>query len=233
MDKQLTVLITRPQPGADAFAAMLPDLKTVISPTMVIIPVPADLGAPDVVILTSRHAIATVAALDHQTLCYCVGTATTEKAQAAGLLARLGGETAQDTAARVLADKPKGDILYARGRHVSFDMVGALTSGGLLARELVVYDQIAQVLLPQALEVLKSGVDVVVPLFSVRSAALFFKGCPADAKLRVVAMSSSIAQTVPRQHADRLSISPNPDAKSMADTVRKAAFFVKRLEQGQ
>ena len=62
MDKQLTVLITRPQPGADAFAAMLPDLQTVISPTMVIKPVPADLGAPEVVLLTSRHAIATVAA---------------------------------------------------------------------------------------------------------------------------------------------------------------------------
>ena len=200
---------------------------------MTIQPVAADLGAPDAVIITSRHAIASVAALGHKPICYCVGSATTDKTKAAGLPAVLGGETAQETAAHVILEKPEGDILYARGRHIAFDMVGTLDAGGVSTREAVVYDQVPNALSPQALDLLKSGTEVLVPLFSVRSAALFFEACPQSAELHVIAMSAQIARHVPEQFADRLKISPNPDASAMADTVRKAAFFVKRLEQGQ
>lgn len=230
MDKQLTVLITRPQPGADAFAAALAGLPTVISPLMEIKPVPAALPESDVVIITSSHAIPAVAP---GTLCYCVGEATTAAARAAGLEAIMAGSTAQAVARRVISDRPRGQILYARGRHVAFDMVAALRADGLSARDAVIYDQVDVPLTADAQALLAQPEPVIVPLFSARSAQLFFQSCPEHAHLIVIAMSAAVAGAVPDGFRTGMSILPNPDAMTMAHAVRNAALHGKRLEQGQ
>ncbi len=218
MDKQLTVLITRPQPGADAFAALLADVPVVVSPLMKIEPVDGDLSAADVVVITSAHAIP---ALDGQT-CYSVGHATTEAARAAGCDAIMAGETAEAVAERIIADSPKGKIVYARGRHVAFDMVGALRAAGLMASDVVVYDQREAPLSEDAEALLSGGSPMIVPLFSARSARLFFDACPTGADLRVIAMSDGVARMVPAPHTRRLRVLPIPDAAAMADAVRNA-----------
>ncbi|MEO0772336.1 MAG: uroporphyrinogen-III synthase [Pseudomonadota bacterium] len=219
MDKQLTVLITRPQPGADAFAAMLADVPVVVSPLMVIEPLKADLGAADIAVITSAHAIP---ALQGQR-CYCVGRATTDAARAAGCDAIMGGETAEAVAERIIADRSEGQIVYARGRHVAFDMVGALQAAGLRAAEVVVYDQRDAPLSPEAMARLEGGAPVIVPLFSARSARLFFEACPEHANLRVIAMSDGVAQVVPDRYAPHLTVLPNPDAAAMTVAVRNAS----------
>ncbi|MEM6587446.1 MAG: uroporphyrinogen-III synthase [Pseudomonadota bacterium] len=219
MNKQLTVLITRPQPGADAFAAMLQDLRVVVSPLMVIENVDGDLGAADVVVITSAHAIP---ALDGQR-CYSVGQATTEAARAAGCDAVMAGETAEAVAQRVIADKPEGRIVYARGQHVAFDMVGALQAAGLTASDVVVYDQRDTVLSEEAKALLSETAPVIVPLFSARSARRFFEVCPEGADLRVIAMSEGVADMVPEAQTRNVTISPNPDAATMAEAVRNAS----------
>ncbi|MEM7731538.1 MAG: uroporphyrinogen-III synthase [Pseudomonadota bacterium] len=219
MDKQLTVLITRPQPGADAFAAMLQGLPVVVSSLMVIEPVQADLGAADVVVITSSHAIP---ALNGQR-CYCVGRATTDAARSAGSDAIMAGETAETAAQRIIADGPEGQIVYARGRHVAFDMVGALKASGLNASDVVVYDPRDAPLSDKACALLGGDDPVIVPLFSARSARLFFDACPETADLRVVAMSDGVARMVPEPHTRYLTTLPNPDAAAMAEAVRNAS----------
>lgn len=231
MDKQLTVLITRPEPGATDFATMLPGVLVMISPMMVIRPVMADLGLVDAVVITSSHAIPAVSKLPGAPTCFCVGTATTQKAMAQGLTAVMAGETAQDVAAYVIAENPRGQILYARGSHIAFDMVGRLRAAGLKIDERVVYDQVAAPLSRDATQLLKSQATVVLPLFSARSSHLFFAACPDEARLKVIAISDTVAETIPKHHRADMMVLPKPDAARMAQAVLFSASGGNRLEQ--
>ena len=231
MDKQLTVLITRPKPGAEAFAAMLPGVPVVISPMMVIEKVAADLGMADTVVLTSSHEIEAASEIERTVTCYCVGTATTQKARALGLKAVCAGETAEAVADHVIAQNPHGRVVYARGRHVAFDMVGRLRAAGLHAVEAVVYDQRAAPLSEDATALLQSGAHVVLPLFSARSSKLFFEACPAGACLKIIAISDTVANTVPDPHKANMTVLPKPDAPHMAQAVLFSASGGNRLEQ--
>lgn len=193
----------------------------------------ADLEAADVAVITSTHAISAVTKLNPKPICYCVGDATTQRAKAAGLTPIKGGDTAQAVAQRVIADRPEGRIIYPRGRHVAFDMVGHLRAAGLSAQEVVVYDQVAAALSPEAVALLRGDAKVVLPLFSPRSSTLFFEACPEAAQLRIIAMSETVADTVPDRYRDGMHVVPNPDAEAMARAVLSVASGGNRLEPGK
>ncbi len=239
----LTVLITRPQPSADEFADILrPQLpagvRILTSPLMQIAEVetgPVEFGKYAGCLVTSSHAIGSLTRLGwpQDVMCFCVGEATTKRAKAAGLAARKCGDTAQELMQTVLRDTSKGPLFYPRGKHVSFDIAGALREAGRVVDEAVVYDQVETQLTAESLAVLESGQITVVPLFSARSAKLFFEQCPENTKLRIIAISKSVASLVPKTYVNSITVAPNPDAPSMADAVLIAASDAKRLEQGR
>jgi uroporphyrinogen-III synthase len=238
-----TVLITRPQPAANAFAEDLTkrlpqDASVLISPLMEIENIHDGLPNPNAYptwAITSALAIDFLANSEGAgtSLCYCVGDATTDKAREAGLNAYKGGDTAQLLSEAVIAGAPDVPIFYARGRHVSFDLAHALNSASLTTDEAIVYDQLEKPLSEEAIAALLHDEEVVLPLFSARSATLFFENCPKIARPRIVAISQNVADLVPENQARDLLIAHKPNASAMADAILNAVSGGNRLERGK
>ncbi len=189
----------------------------------------------EALIVTSSHAILalTTAGSKPSARCYCVGDATTRLALQSGLDAQMAGLTAQELAETLKWKKPDGPVLYLRGRHVAFDLLGTLHEAGMMVDEAIVYDQLDCPLTPAAVALLGAANPVIVPIFSARSAKLFLDECPEDATIHVVAISQSVADLVPLARRTGLTIASAPNASSMAAAVLNVAQSVNRLERGQ
>lgn len=236
------ILITRPQPAAGRFAALLrarlpASMPIMISPVMAIQPLPGavpDLSDADSLLLTSTNALPALRGrpdLAGQTA-YCVGQATARAAQDLGLKAVPCGGTADAMLARLTAEKPPGRLVYLRGEHVSHDLANELDSAGIETHEAIVYRQVAQELSTGATTLLHQSAPVVLPLFSPRSARLFFAGQDPTAPLHVAAISAKVANQVPARHAARLTVTAAPTGEAMLDAVVALASQAKRVESG-
>lgn len=236
------ILITRPGPGAEALAQALrnrlgSEAQIVISPVMRIEPVASGLSGltgARTLLLTSANAIG---ALDGQTglqglPCYCVGAATAQAARAAGLDARDGGGTADALARTVIAETPPQPLLYLRGEHVASDLAGRLNAAGLETKETIVYRQVAQKLDPDAISLLSGAAPVILPLFSARSARLFFEDAPGTAPLRVAAISRTVADAIPQDRAQSTVIADEPTFAAMLDLIEALASAPNPVESG-
>jgi len=237
-----SILITRPEPAASDFAAQLrarlgPKVPVAVSPAMRIEPVAGtlpDFSGAGTLVLTSVHAAAALAELPAacRPICYCVGAATAAAARAAGFAAVDGGGDAKSLLTRLLADRPPGPVHYLRGEHVAADLVAELAAAGYETVETVVYRQRPQPLSTEAETLLSGGAPVIVPLFSPRSAALFFEAAPAGAPLYVAAISRSAADRVPPDRAARLIVAAAPTAGAMLAAIQTLASAVNRVETG-
>ncbi|WP_374429620.1 uroporphyrinogen-III synthase [Tabrizicola sp.] len=224
------VLITRPKSEGDAFAAALvarfgPRVRPVVSPLLAPRNLTPDLPDQDyaAVVFTSAQAVEAAGPylprLPRQA--WCVGAKTARAASLAGFDARSGGGDGDALVRALAADPPKGSILYLRGVDTAFNLLERLREFGIDADEAVVYLQSPQDLGPEALDLLRQRTDVIVPLFSPRSARLFRAALPkaAQARLHIAAMSANVAealQDLPRAH---LTIALRPDAPAMLDAV--------------
>lgn len=231
------LLITRPATTAAAFAQdvqaqMGSDVDIVISPILTIssIPLTLDVKQYPTLIFTSAHAVRAVASSTKQRdfICYAVGGATSDCAAREGFNVREGGGTGDALARRIIGDRPSAPCLYLRGKHIAYDLAGTLSSAGIETQEMVVYDQQETDLNPEAIDFLASGRPVILPLFSARSATLFFDRYTATGPLDVVAMSRKIAATIPPSSVRHLRVCARPTAEAM---VSETAILLRGTNQ--
>lgn len=227
--RAVPVLLTRPATQAGRFAADLAarfgdavDLVTapLLAPVFLAPPLPEGAAA---LILTSETAVMALDGLDRGRLpsrAWCVGERTAAAAEAAGLTATAaGGDAAALVAAIVAAGEP-GPLLHLRGAETRGDLAGTLARQGVTVQEAVVYDQRPQPLSPAAVALLSQPGDVIVPLFSPRSAALFSAAARgASARLHLCHLSAAVqaASVVPGPASD--CVARRPDAAAMIDCI--------------
>ena len=234
------LLITRPEPAATRFAdelrAQMPWVEITTSPLMRIVYGGAlpPLAGDEVLILTSRHGVAGLCRLTtrRDLRAYAVGEATAAEARHQGFAPMTAGGDAAALLDRLHSDGVTGPFLHLRGAHVAADIAGALRQAGHIAREAVVYDQVAQPLSETAQALLADDAPVLVPLMSPRSGALFFEAAgPVRAPLCIAAISARAAQTVPEGVARRVCVADRPDAAAMCGLLQDMARRAKRVER--
>jgi uroporphyrinogen-III synthase len=135
------LLIVRPQPEADDFAAALEGLGVAAIPCPVTAirerPLPSDLPRPDLVLLTSPRAVSAAVRVGAPVI--AVGKGTERAACSAGLAvaARGAGEVGPELA-RCVESGTK--VLHLRGEHLSSDPRPFFEAVGASLTELVVYE---------------------------------------------------------------------------------------------
>lgn len=225
-----TIVLTRPEPQAAAFAARLralvgEDVRIVISPVIEIRSVEwHPPSRSDFAIVTSAHAVPALSRLSMRpgAPVYCVGPATADVIRAAGFRPVAGPGTAEGLIRTIRAEAPPGEGLYLRGHHVSTDVAGQLRDHGLSVAEAVVYDQRAVPLSDTALALLAGPGPVVLPLFSARTARLVSDEVPMPGPcLRPVAISDGVARAWPPGHPAP-TVAATPDAAGMVAAVAAA-----------
>lgn len=224
------LVLTRPQASCDAFAAMARAAgwrgDIMISPLLDIAfsPPSADaLQQARVLIFTSQHAVAALAQAStarHWPV-WAVGPRTAQAARDHGFkqVHQAGGD-AKALLSELAAAQVAGPFLHLRGEHVVADITASLQALGQVAEECVVYSQNARSLSPQVCVRIAQGGDLVLPVFSPRSAALLVAELgalePDDTRrIHLVAISRAAAKAATALPAFRTEIAPTPDAQGM------------------
>lgn len=224
------VLVTRPRAEAERFAADLaarfgervcPVISPLLAPRF-LAPIIPD-RSYDAVVFTSAQAVLAAREL-HVALperAWCVGHKTAQVAAGAGFQARSADGDAEALANAIASDLPNGRILYLRGVDTRGNLWEKLDSFGVDTDVAIVYEQVAQPLSAEAIGLLNSPGDLIVPLFSPRTALLFSAAVPSDfpARLHLAAMSDAVAQPLHDLHPATLAIARHPDAPAMLDAV--------------
>jgi uroporphyrinogen-III synthase len=224
------LILTRPTAQADAFADMITArwagaLRLITSPLLQIVmhPLAPDPGPVAGVILTSAHGVAAAAkaGLPANLPAYCVGEKTADLARAAGFAAITGPGDATRLAEKIIARRPKGPLLHLRGQHSRGNLAERLNAAGIPCRDIVAYDQIAQMLNANALAALNGDAPVVLPLFSPRTATILTEQMPFSAALHLVVISAAVQSAAAAIRAKSVSVAAAPDASAMVEATLK------------
>jgi uroporphyrinogen-III synthase len=226
----IPVLVTRPRDQGESFARKLTDrfgarVRPLVTPLMApeYLSPPLPEGPFDAVIFTSAHGVegARRLGVPLPRLAWCVGRSTAAKAAAAGFETRSSDGDVSDLIAALLSAPERGRFLYLRGVDTVGELESALISKGISVVSLQVYLQTPIPLGEESRAVLAQPVPVVVPLFSPRSAALFAKALPSEARatLLVAAMSEAVATAAASRPRLTLVTAARPDAEAMLDAV--------------
>lgn len=199
------------------------ELDIVVSPILSISlkSLKVELDQYPTLVFTSSHAVqAVIQQTAHRSFkCYTVGSATLACALEHGFDATEGGGTAEKLAQRVIEDDPPTPCLYLRGEHIAYDLSKALNSAGIETHESIVYEQEEHNLSEEALRLLASGRPVVLPVFSARSARLFFDNYKSHGPLDIVAISEKVASKVPSKGIRQIRICEHPTADAMISEI--------------
>jgi uroporphyrinogen-III synthase len=226
----IPVLVTRPQADGEAFAATLTArfgtrVLPVISPLLRARNLKPDLPDHDfaAVVFTSAQAVKAVGSLRSRLpdLAWCVGRRTADVAAEAGFTARSADGDAEALISAIAAEPPNGSILYLRGVDTASNILESIRKIGIRAEEAVVYTQDRRSLTPEALRYLIQQSDIIVPLFSPRTAQIFREALPAGtkARLHVAAMSANVARALRDLPHTSFAIAHRPDTPAMLDIV--------------
>lgn len=228
-----TILVTRPEAAARRFGAALRaagcTAPVLIAPVMAINPVEGAMAAvarPMAqafgVILTSVNAVDALAAQSRlRPPAWCVGWVTAETARAEGFDIRAAAGDADDLFRVMVGAGTAGPFIHPRGRHARGALAQRLSAAGMPTTEVVVYDQIARPLGPEAEALLQGSAPVILPLFSPRSARLLAEAAQAagaTAPLHLVAISDAAAHAwgeVRDTAPVALRLAERPDADAM------------------
>lgn len=220
------ILLTRPQPQSQRFADQLAGLgrQIVISPLMAaeVMNAPRPIGDFAAVIFTSETAVS-VPMQNLPKRAYCVGKRTATVARAAGFDAQSADGDWRKLYDLILRDHPAGRLLFLHAAEAARDLPNALNKAGLETVSVPVYCQNPQPLTAQAVQFLQTDSPVILPLFSARSAKLFFAEygrIQATAPTFIAALSVQVAQGIT---AARLHIAARPDGPAMVDAVAELA----------
>ncbi|MCC5961522.1 MAG: uroporphyrinogen-III synthase [Rhodobacteraceae bacterium] len=163
------------------------------------LPVPPHvLAGAGSLVVTSQHAVTALARATRRRdwPIWCVGPRTGQAAQAAGFAqVRVAGGDAVSLRARLIADPPREPVLHLRGNHAAMDIAAELRAQGIEAQAQVVYRQEALALPAEAAARFAQGGDLVLPVFSPRSARLLVAALaplrPDAAHLHLLAISAA------------------------------------------
>lgn len=238
---EATLLMTRPRASGERFVADLPaglraGLTVCHSPLLRIVPIAEsiDFGQARGIIFTSANGVAIAASVTERRdlPCYCVGDWTTQTARDYGWQARMVGEDAAELIATLRADPPQGPLVHLRGRHGSGDIAGELAPVGCKVVVQVIYEQETLPLDDAAQAVLSGAGQVIVPLFSPRTAQRFAEVARIGADVHAVAISEAAARPLRDLPLKRLIVAARPTAAALADGVEMLANPVSRVEGG-
>lgn len=219
-----TLILTRPQASAEAFAASLDpaalgSVRVLIAPLMRIVsmgPVP-DLENACGVIFTSANGVSH-APKGAGRPAFCVGAQTTKHAIEHGWAAQMSGTCAEDLVATLLQARPAAPLVHIGGEHTVGDIAQTLTAADIEVRHVAVYRQQLLPLTPEAKEALQ-GLTIL-PVFSPRTARQLVaetKGKLAFA--RIIALSDSVAAPFAGENLSQCIILPSPQAIYMRKAV--------------
>lgn len=209
--KGATLLLTRPEPDSRRFAARLAGVPAVISPLLRIVPVPHDgreLAQAEGLVFTSVHAVPAAGA-GRGRCAFCVGPRTGQIARDAGFDVIVGPGDAEGLIPLIQVSGLR--LVHPHGRHVARP---------LPVPGVVVYDQIAAPLSPEAQALLSRPQPVIAPLFSPRSAAVLAReAADAAAPLWLAAISKATLQAWEGPAAARHIVAARPDADAMVAAI--------------
>ncbi len=179
-----TLLLTRPRPQGEAFAAEIGTLlpgrfRPVLAPVLEISPLPGPIPLDGVtgLLFTSANGVAQFAARTprRDLPAYCVGEITAEAARQAGMQASSADGDVHDLAALVRArlQPGAGSLLHIRGRHAAGSLTSMLAADGFATRAAEIYDQRPCLIAGEGRALLDAGTADVVAHFSPRSARIF------------------------------------------------------------
>jgi len=234
--------MTRPPDAARRFVELLPkslttELKVIYSPLISVKPMDdsVSLDSSDTVIFTSSNGVsATGGVVDCEDIvAFCLGQRTTQIASDAGWKAQMCGKTADDLVEYLLQNRPSETLVHLRGRHSRGNIAERLSEAGLTCREQIVYDQRLLPLTVEAEAALAASKDVIVPLFSPRTARQFADLCPVGSKNHLIAMSDAVENPLKSLKYKDLQVCSEPEAQSMAQLVREVAAHLIRVESEQ
>ncbi len=236
-----TILITRPDPAGSVFADQVRmtlgcGVPVLLSPMMrieVTGPLP-DLSAIKTLIFTSRNGVGAYLSLGGRLdiESYAVGDATATLAETAGLPTKSCHGDAGALVRQMKADRVAGPCLHIRGEHVTGEIVKYLNSAGIETREAVIYKQDAIPMSDAAKALLKRESPVILPLFSPRSARLFFAKLELTAPLLVACISEKVAACVPEGICKEVKVARRPDAEAVLEMLPELLAIAKQLEGG-
>ncbi|KEO54337.1 uroporphyrinogen-III synthase [Thioclava pacifica] len=221
------LLVTRPGAGAERFAARFrerfgADWPIVLSPLMRIRQIEADIPSADAVIFTSQHAVAALAAREQGAgrVAYCVGQRTAQAARAAGFVPVTGPGDAQALGELIVAEKPQGALLFARGEEVAFDLGNWLSSAGIETKKAILYRQEPLPPSNAAMTALTGDAPCLIPLFSPNAARRLCEILPPKTgPLWVAMMSEAVANACKNPSFTAMQVAPRPDLEGMLDAL--------------
>ncbi len=233
----VALLMTRPQEASVRFVSQLPQglqaaLKLIPAPLMRVSPLGNQISYEGYhgVIFTSANGVAAAGRAPGSLPAYCVGQRTTETARDAGWQAQFCGATAAALVAQLSAAPPLSPLLHLHGRHTRGDIANQLTALGLPCDGQVIYEQQLLSLSPEVMREISVQRDVIVPLFSPRTARHFASLGLDQVNLTLIALSESVAAELKGLNYKDLRVSKAPHAISMAEMVRDAAVRLAHLE---
>lgn len=221
----IPLLMTRPRASAVSFVTQMPtemgaQLQPIYSPLIKIegLDNKPELQSTDAAIFTSANGVAHAPSGQGRPA-YCVGSATTQAASDAGWHAIMRGETAKQLVTNLVTSPPDEELVHLSGVHTRGNICARLNSAGLKAKNFPVYDQVAQDLSTEALNVLDSDRPVIAPLFSSRTAAQFAITAPRSMSVYVIVFSNAVAQKLDRASYAAVTVSSAPNAGAMLTAI--------------
>ncbi len=180
----MKVIITRPSPDAEAFAAEIARLGAVpvVSPVMAIRQRDRaiDLNGVGALAFTSANGVRAFSALSAERgpPVFAVGEITARAASAAGFSSVTAASGDVETLARLVSSaKPSSPVLHLAGSERAGDLLALLRKEGVAARRAVIYDAVktANLTVEARAALTQEPENVAVVFFSPRSARLFLE----------------------------------------------------------
>ena len=222
------ILLTRPAQASARFAARLalahPGAQVLISPLQEVrfLDWPRPEGAPDALIFTSQNAVEAAARAGLSGRAFCVGDQTRQAAMSAGFGAVSAGGDAQDLVALIRAERPQ-HLWHLHGRDPRGDVAGQLRAEGFTVAQAVVYETLPMALTAEALAALAGDRNLLVPLFSPKSAALAAAALAgAMAPLVLLCLIPAVEQSLGVLAAHPRAVARRPDADGMLEIIARA-----------
>lgn len=224
---RIPLILTRPKPASEAFLAALPKtlrarFAPIFSPLIEIIDlnVSVTLTAQDAAIFTSANGVQAAPKGLGRTA-FCVGTTTTQTAQARGWTAEQAGTDANTLISTLISKNPTQRLVHLSGVHTRGEVAVNLMQAGLNVQHIPLYDQRLCGLTETATNTLLREKQVIVPLFSPRTAAQFVTVAPRTASVHVVAISNAVAAALGSASLACLAIATRPDAQAMGEALNE------------
>ncbi len=151
----------------------------------------------------------------------CVGAKTAELAQDAHFRLLEVAPTAESLLARARTYGPGKTFLYLRARHTAKPVADTLIKSGNIVREHVVYEQVSCDLSKKAKACFQSQNQIILPLFSPRTAAIF-QACSDGLDLTrtaAICISPNTAKRLDQARLQSVVVAKQPTANAIAQEI--------------